>query len=310
MRIGHISDLHILELDKPRPLQFLNKRMVGGLNLLLNRSNAHSTEVVQRALEHLDSLDVDHIAISGDLTNLALDSEFAAAEKIVSSIPDAADRVSVVPGNHDYYTPGAVRERRFEKHFANFLQSDLPQYQGDDGYPFCHLRGDVAIIGMNSGIATPWLFATGRVGDEELEQTRLLLQDPEVEKRFKLVLIHHPLLPDDHHSMQFNRRLLNSEEVLRTLRTLDVDLVLHGHNHYFSVFRLPKLGTPGTTFICEAGSTSVQAIGDDPAMAGKFNIYTIEDGKLQEVETHLFESHEAGFIPWQTEVFRHQIREE
>ncbi len=308
MRIGHISDLHILDLDKPRPLQFLNKRLVGGLNLLLNRSSAHSAAVVKRAVTRLDALDVDHIVISGDLTNLALDSEFTAARHIVDSIPNAKQRVSIVPGNHDYYTPGSVRNRRFEGHFQPFLSSDLPQYQLDTKYPYCHLRGDVAIIGLNSGIASPWLFATGRVGDDELEATAQLLEAPEVQQRFKLVVIHHPLLPDKHHAIQFNRRLLNSDAVLDVVRRGDVDLVLHGHNHYFSVLKVPKLSTPGTTYICEAGSTSVTS-GDNPKMAGKFNIYTIENGHLIEVESHLFESHEAGFVPWHSEVFRQQIRE-
>lgn len=308
MRIGHISDLHILALDKPRPLQFLNKRLVGGLNLLLNRSSAHSASVVQQALTHLDSLNVDHIVISGDLTNLALNSEFAAARAIIDTIPNAEQRVSVVPGNHDYYTPGAARHRRFESHFQEFLKSDLPDYQLDQGYPYCHLRGDVAIIGLNSGIATPWLFATGRVDEEELEATSRLLEDPEVQRRFKLVVVHHPLLPDEHHSIQFNRRLLNSEAVLDVVRRGDVDLVLHGHNHYFSVLKVPKLSNPGTTYICEAGSTSVTP-SDDPSMAGKFNIYTVDQGHLIEVESHLFESHDTGFVPWHSEVFRQRISE-
>ena len=309
MRIGHISDLHILDLGQPSPLQFLNKRLVGGLNLLLNRSHAHKVEVVERALEHLDSLDVDHIVISGDLTNLALDSEFEAAHAVISNIRDADERISLVPGNHDYYTPGAAKTGRFERYFQDFLESDLPDHQLDGGYPYCHLRQDVAIIGLNSGIATPWLFSTGRVADDELAATARLLDEPEVRDRFKIVVVHHPLLPDENHTINFTRRLINDDDVLRTLRDHDVDLILHGHTHYFSILELPKLGTPGTTYICEAGSTSVASV-DDPTMAGKFNVYHIEDSHLVEVETHLFESHEAGFVPWRSEVFRRQITED
>lgn len=303
MRIGHISDLHILAFDNPNPIQFLNKRIVGGLNLLLNRSKAHSPKVVARAIEHLDSMDVDHIVISGDLTNLALDSEFVAARKIIASIRDMDRRVSIVPGNHDYYTAGAEKEHRFEKHFGLLLQSDLPNYQLDSGYPYCHFRGDVAIVGLNSCLATPWLFATGKVPPEELKAARRLLNDDALKDRFKIVVVHHPLLPDEHHSIQFNRRMLNSKEVLQTLRESNVDLILHGHNHYFSVLNLPKLGHPGTTYLCEAGSTSVESIDENPTMAGKFNIYTIDDRQLCKIESHLFESHETGFKPWQEQVF-------
>lgn len=306
MRIGHISDLHILHIDGPRPLQFLNKRLVGGLNLLLNRSKAHSRKVVERALHQLDDMDVDHIVISGDLTNLALASEFEAARDVVMTIPEALRRVSVVAGNHDYYTPDAVKDRRFETYFADFLKSDLPEYQLEHGYPFCHLRGPVAFVGLNSGIATPWLFATGRVRDDELQAAERLLQHEEVQSRFKVVVVHHPLFPDAHHKVGFNRRMINREEVLTALRRADVDLVMHGHNHVFSIVQVPKLGTPGTTYVCEAGSTSMDGGGDE-RIAGRFNIYTVEDGALLSVESHLFRGHESGFLPFYTEAFHHEI---
>ncbi len=87
MKIGHISDLHILEVHDVRPWHFLNKRLVGGTNLLLNRGKRHSPKVVHKALSRLDELGVDHIAITGDLTNLALPSEFQAARRILDTIP-------------------------------------------------------------------------------------------------------------------------------------------------------------------------------------------------------------------------------
>jgi len=308
MRIGHISDLHILAISDVRPWEYLNKRLVGGLNLLLNRSKAHSSVVVERALEALASLDVDHIVISGDLTNLALDSEFAAAAEIIRSIESSSSRVSVVPGNHDYYTPGAASSGRFEHHFKDYLKSDLPEYQLERGYFFCYLRGEVAFVGLNSGIATPWLFATGKVDEDELAQAARILDDERLKSRFKVVVVHHPLMADEYHRFNFNRRLLNADKVLTTLREKNVDLVLHGHNHYLSVLKIPKLGEPGTTYVCEAGSTSME--GGDPVMAGKFNIYTVEDGTLAEIETHLFESHESGFRPFRSEVFRQKVEEE
>lgn len=306
MRIGHISDLHILALDGPAPSEFFNKRIVGGLNLLLNRSGSHSVDVVKQALRRLDDLEVDHIVISGDLTNLALDSEFAAAAELVHTVNDAPQRVSVVPGNHDYYTPGAEKNGRFEHHFEPFLHSDLPQYQSSNGYPFCHLRGDVAFVGLNSGIATAWFLSNGEVGREELRHADRLLADPAVQSRFKVVIVHHPLLPDQNHAIQWTRRMRNDEEVLELIRQRDVDLVVHGHTHYFSTFQLPKLGSPGTTYICEAGCTSVSG-GGDPRLAGKFNIYTIDDKRLTEIETHLFESVDSGFTPWKSQVFRRDI---
>ena len=303
MKIGHISDLHILDIDEIRPREFLNKRLVGGVNLLLNRSDEHSVGVVREAINHLDRQDVDHIAISGDVTNLALDSEFAAVADIVRDISDHEERVSVVPGNHDYYTRDAANSRRFERHFAPYLRSDLPAYQLDSGYPFCKLMGeDIALVGLNSGIVTPWFFATGKIREEELESASALLEDPELRDRFTIVMVHHHLVPFEHSRVEYTRRLVNADDLLEMVRRRCVDLVIHGHNHHFATIEIPHLGGPGTLRICEAGSTSLSEYAD-PKFGGKYNIYHIEDQHLEKVETHLYEGEDLGFVHWRERTF-------
>lgn len=310
MKLGHISDLHIFALDKLRPRRFLNKRLIGGANLLANRSKAHSPEVVRAALTKLTEYDVDHIAITGDLTNLALDEEFEAAADIIGRLPDALKRVSVVPGNHDYYVPEVVERRPFERVFAPYLTSDLPTYQLETGYPFCKLLGeDIALIGLNTGHPSPPMFATGEVDARELRACEGLLQDPKVRDRFTVVMLHHPLLPFEHSSVEFTRRLINAEDVLGVLRQRNVDLAIHGHNHYYHSLALPHLGAPGTLRICEAGSTSVAAA-KDPMYAGKFNIYHIEDGVLEAIETHIFDAEAASFSLWREQTFVEEIEPE
>lgn len=306
MKLGHISDLHILELRNLRPWHFANKRVVGSLNLLLKRSKSHSTDVVHKALDQLSSLDVDHIAITGDLTNLALPSEFEAARRVVDDISGALNRVSVIPGNHDYYTPDAKKNRRFETFFADYLVGDVTDYTQPSGYPFCKIRGDVAIIGLNSAIVSPPMYATGRVRERELDATRALLADPKVRERFIVVMIHHHLLPFEHSRVEYLRRLTNAKDVLRVLREGNVDLAIHGHNHHFSTVELPHLGGPGVLRICEAGSTSTTSY-TTAEFGGKFNVYHIDDGHLAKIETHLFEAHEGDFVRWHEQVFEQRF---
>ncbi len=308
MKLGHISDLHILKLDDPRPWEFLNKRLVGGANLLLKRSKSHSSRVVEAALHHLDQdCEVDHIAITGDLSNLALASEFGEAAAMLADIPEADQRLSVIPGNHDYYTHETARSRRFEQFFGRYMRSDVDGYTTASGYPYCHLRGDdVAIIGMNSAIPTPWFFATGRVDDAQLEAAAGLLDDPAVRDRFKVVMIHHHLLPFEHSRVEYSRRLINAGDVLDVMRWHDVDLVIHGHNHHFATLEVPHLRGRGTLRVCEAGSTSVGAY-DDPYFGGKFNVYHIEHGRLLKIETHLFEGYDEGFVQWKEQTFEQRV---
>ncbi|MFB6262024.1 MAG: metallophosphoesterase [Bradymonadaceae bacterium] len=306
MKLGHISDLHLLDLREPHPRDFMNKRFLGGVNLLLNRGDDHSAGVVREALDHLEQRDVDHIAITGDLTNLALESEFAAVADLLAEIPSADGRVSVVPGNHDYYTPDAVEAGYFEKHFAPYLESDLPEYQLERGYPFCKLIGDVALVGMNTGVPTPWFFATGEVGDHEIEATEALLEDPEIRDRFTVVMLHHHLVPFEHSRVEFTRRLVNASDVLDLLRRHRVELAIHGHNHHFATIEIPHLEGDGALKICEAGSTSLSDY-RDPKFGGKYNIYHIHDGRLDKIETHLYEGEDLGFVRWRERTFEKAV---
>jgi 3',5'-cyclic AMP phosphodiesterase CpdA len=308
MKLGHISDLHILdlELDELQLTKFFNKRLLGGVNLLLNRTDEHSLAVVHEALSHLDGEEIDHIAITGDLTNLALEAEFRSVAAVLGSIDDHERRISVIPGNHDYYTRDAVEDGHFERHFAPYLHSDLGAYQHESAYPFCKLFDEVALVGMNSGMPSPWFFATGRVRADELRSVEALLDDPEVRKRFTVVMIHHHLVPFEHSRIEYTRRLVNAEEVLRVMREKCVDLVIHGHNHHFATIEIPHLGGPGTLRICEAGSTSLHEY-DDPKFGGKYNIYHIDDGELRKIETHLYEGEERGFVRWRERTYEKEF---
>jgi len=308
MKLGHLSDLHILDVDFSdlRPSDFFNKRLLGGANLLLNRSHDHSTDVVREAFRRLDDHLVDHIAVTGDLTNLALDSEFESVARILREVPSHESRISVVPGNHDYYTPDAADTGRFERHFAPYLRSDLAEYQLETGYPFCKLMDDVALVGLNSGIATPWFFATGEVRRAELRSARALLDDPEIKQRFSVVMIHHHLVPFEHSRIEYTRRLVNAEDVLQMLREKCVDLAIHGHNHHFATIEIPHTGGPGRLRICEAGSTSLSEY-SDPKFGGKYNVYHIVEGQLDKIETHLYEGSEDGFVHWREHTFEKEI---
>ena len=308
LKIGHISDLHIFDLKSKSPKRFLNKRLVGGANLLFKRSKSHSPRAVKRAIQHLvEDHGVDHIAISGDLSNLALREEFIAAKDIINAIPDAENTVSIVPGNHDYYIPKVAKQRLFEEVFSPYMRSDLDNYTLSSGYPYCKFLGDdVALIALNSAIPSPPMFAVGQVDPRELRALQSMLEDPLVKERFVMVMLHHPLLPFEHSKVEYTRRLINASEVLDMLRKHNVDLAIHGHNHYYDHVELPHLGSPGTLHICEAGSTSITHAREE-AFGGKFNIYHIDEGRLAKIETYLFESYEEGFQPWRQHVLTEEL---
>ena len=117
MRIAHLSDLHLLDLKGVHPRRFLNRRVTGMVNLLTKRRNAHSPQIFERLLEDILEQNVDHVVITGDVTNLALESEFERVAAYLRLLWDY-QHVSLVPGNHDYYTGGARRAQRFGKRYG------------------------------------------------------------------------------------------------------------------------------------------------------------------------------------------------
>ena len=127
MRIAHISDLHILALAGAVPFRLFNKRATGYANLRLRRNHQHKSEIVRAIASHLSTAQIDHLVITGDVSNLALEAEFQAVRSVLDDVlqlPPSA--VTIVPGNHDVYTRGAQKKRRFWQYFEPYLKSDLP----------------------------------------------------------------------------------------------------------------------------------------------------------------------------------------
>ena len=132
MRIAHFSDLHLLSLEGVGFHRFLNKRLTGWAMLRFHRKSVHKPHAVRAVADEVGAARIDHVAITGDLTNLALESEFALVKSFLENdLGFHPDQVSVVPGNHDVYTRGAARTRRFETFFKSYMESDLPEYGVD-----------------------------------------------------------------------------------------------------------------------------------------------------------------------------------
>jgi 3',5'-cyclic AMP phosphodiesterase CpdA len=89
------------------PARALSKRITGYINWKRNRARTWPAMHAGAARRGDAEEGADHVAVTGDLTNLALDAEIANAAAWLESLGDPAD-VSAVPGNHDAYVPGAL----------------------------------------------------------------------------------------------------------------------------------------------------------------------------------------------------------
>lgn len=289
MRIAHFSDLHLLSLEGVGFHRFLNKRLTGWAMLRFHRKSVHKPHLVRAVADEVGAARIDHVAITGDLTNLALESEFALVKSFLENdLGFHPDQVSVVPGNHDVYTRGACKTRRFETFFKGYMESDLPEYGVDHHgarYPFVKLRGPVAVIGMSTAVPRAPMMASGRFGAAQIDQLARLLEHPEVQRRNKVILQHHPAHNVKNRVIAYLEGLHDSKHMLRTLHRLEHGMILHGHSH----IRVRRSVTTDVGSIDVIGATSASLLSSHPHRHAGFNLYEFDDvtTRLVHAEAHV-----------------------
>ncbi len=265
-RIAHISDLHIPPLPLAPLSRLAGKRLVGLFSWFHKWKSEHRQIVLDALLTHLQEIKPDHICVTGDITFTALPAEVDKAADWFSQLGDA-QRISLIPGNHDAYVPGALDY--VVKKWSRWMQDDL----GRAGFPYLHRRGPVNIVGLSSAVATPPALSFVRIGHEQLEKTEALLSSISAEPRPSLLLVHHP--PQDGAAAP-RRALTDRKELQAILARWPVDLVLHGHLHNPTRAKLD--GPSG--LIPVLGAASASAFGQRKS-AAHYHLIEMDTGARQ-----------------------------
>lgn len=283
LRVAHFSDTHVLSLTGIGPGRFFNKRWTGAINLALNRHKHYRVEVFEQTLAAIKRTAPDHTVCTGDLANLALEPEFDRVRELLLAT-FAPDELTVVPGNHDYYVKEAAVGGWFERAFSEWL----PRLD-ETGYPVTRAQAGLAVVGLNSAIPTPVFIANGRIGDAQLDRMESALRGAG-EGAFRLLMVHHPLLPDPDRRSEAGRRLLDADALLQRLWRLGEagpHLVIHGHNHAFKWQTAPGTQIP----VIQVASASRHS----KKRRAEFNVYVIEGQQLVDVERHIHDPQTGAF---------------
>jgi 3',5'-cyclic AMP phosphodiesterase CpdA len=264
--LAHLSDPHLAPLPAPSLRELIGKRVTGYLHWTRTRHKTHRREVLDALVADLRAQRPDHIAVTGDLVNIALEAEFAPARAWLQSV-GAPEHVTVVPGNHDAYA--RATQGRFAEMCGDYMGGDGALTAGPITFPFVRRRGPLALIGVSSAVPTPPFMATGWLGQAQRDALDGMLSQLSSEQAFRVLLIHHPLRSEKGAQ---HKRLTDSDELLALLKRYGVELILHGHDHIHSTMwfdgprgRIPAIGVP---------SASAIAHGHYPAAA--YNLFSIE----------------------------------
>lgn len=240
MKIAHISDLH--------------------LNTFYSDSNLRQ---IKRVIKYSLDNNVDHIVITGDLTDNASEKDFEILRNLFRKNDLLnSERLSLVIGNHDIFGGLQSAEdififpERCKKVDYDFMVNNFVNYfeetfsncvfkSNESNFPFAKIIDNTLITGINSiarysKIKNP--FASN--GEVSISQFNELVQIFEQNQniKHKLVLIHH----------YFNKIKLNKQKATSTFwqniekqtmklkkksrlfnlfHKYKIDLVLHGHLH-------------------------------------------------------------------------------
>lgn len=156
----------------------------------------------------------DVLALSGDLTQHALTTEFQEARALVDRLRGV--RI-IVPGNHDlsFYNPWRRVVQRLAL-YKEYITSDLEPFYKDE---------EIAVLGLNT--ARVPLFRGGHFSRAQLRKLEAHMHEvPEGVTR--ILVTHHPFdLPASYSSAELVR---GARRVMKRLLA-NVDVMLAGHHH-------------------------------------------------------------------------------
>lgn len=264
-RLAHLSDPH-LPMPQAEPLQLINKRATGYYNWWRHRVHLHVPEALAGIVADIKAQKPDHIALTGDLVNVALPQEYRRAADWLSAF-DTPDRITVIPGNHDVYV--SVPWAQSLGLWAAYMAGDgQPPAAGFDVFPILRRRAGVALIGLSSGVPKPPLLATGDLGTEQIARAERLLAETAREGLCRVVLIHHPPLTDQ---SRF-KHLTDAPAFQAMIRRVGCEAILHGHNHRSEIARIA--GPTGAVPVL--GVTSASAAPGSKYGRARYHLVRIE----------------------------------
>lgn len=295
-RLVHISDPHLSNLKHVSLGQLTNKRILGYLSWRFSRRHIHRPEILESLIRNLDDVNAHHLVISGDLTHIGTAPECEQVASWLQSL-GAANDISVIPGNHDRYIQDDPSQTTGL--WSAYMSGDA-QTGNDDAFPSFRQRGALAIIGLSTALPTAPFFASGRLGNEQLDKFAHLLEKTKKHGLCRVVVLHHGPLVD---SNKFGKRLIDAPQFRSIIKNHGAELILHGHGHYPVNGWLEGVNTN----IPVVGAPSASLLSSSHTKRAGYNIYeviTTDEGWKIQMRSYSYNVDSADFVLQKEQEFK------
>jgi 3',5'-cyclic AMP phosphodiesterase CpdA len=293
--LAHCSDPHFACVELVERNDFFSKRLFGYLRWKLKRRSEHSDELLTILNKDLQRAKPDHIAITGDLTQLSLPAEFKIAHDWLRTL-GTGNRVTIIPGNHDTYVK--TDWHHTFTHWLEYMTADLQDQPAplidslDTLFPTLRIRNRIAIIGINTAYPSGPHLATGKIGTNQLIKLEAILKQLSGQRLFRIILIHHPPLQN---IVSWRKSLTDAASLRLLLKRHGAELILFGHTHRTIH---SQLDTP-SGLIPAIGAPSVSSISHKGDRRSRYYLYKITstaEGWLVNLDERVFSLEQHRFV--------------
>jgi 3',5'-cyclic AMP phosphodiesterase CpdA len=241
--IAQLTDLHLLEDDFDDKRTLGERARLSYLSFGRRLDPADRRERLRRSLAEVRAAQVDHVILTGDLTEDGHPAQFELLAEVLADSRIPADRVTIVPGNHDAYGDGSA----YEAAMAGPLRAYAPTSGICNPIP---LR-DATLVPVSTAFQQTCLRSAGAISEADRAALARIVTDPAfLGKPLIFAQHHHPgqyLVP----IWQWIDGMLEHRVFSYLFEQCPHLYVVHGHTHR-AVDKAVRRGEPARIFSATA----------------------------------------------------------
>lgn len=213
------------------------------------------------ALERALASGADHLVLTGDLTEDGVPAQFEVLAAVLAESRWPASRVTLVPGNHDYYHDKAA--------FNEALLGPLRPYRETSRAGAVMAIAGALLVGVSTAFYQSFTRSAGGMERDGLEAIDVAAREASRKGVALIIAQHHPPKAHALQPMQWIDGFQQHRELTALLLQHDHAHVMHGHTHTLSD-RPVRSGAAARIFSAEAVVDS----------ASPLRVYKAEHGRL------------------------------